>query len=76
MNPTITCHYCGSADVPDDLVCIRTCEWCCSTSAELLVEGRGRLSTWITKRVLRRQRELREYLAWEDAEMRAAIEGR
>jgi len=76
MNPTITCKFCASTDVPDDLECIRMCEWCCSDGVDVLVHGRGRLSTWITKRVLRQQRELREHLAWEREERRAAIEGR
>jgi hypothetical protein len=26
MNPTITCKFCASTDVADDLECIRMCE--------------------------------------------------
>jgi hypothetical protein len=52
------------------------CEWCVTTNVDLLVDGRGRLSTWLIKRVLRWQRELREYRAWEREQTRAAIEGR
>ncbi|HEX3327681.1 MAG TPA: hypothetical protein VHV50_11850 [Actinomycetota bacterium] len=52
------------------------CEWCVTTNVALLVDGHGRLSTWLIKRVLRWQRELRKYRAWEREQTRAAIEGR
>lgn len=76
MNHTITCQFCASTDVPADLECIGMCDRCCKDHVDGLVDGRGRLSLWMIKRVLRQQRELREWRASEEAETRAAIEGR
>jgi len=56
MKTTINCCYCGSIDVPEDLVCISTCELCCSQSVDILFDSLGFIRRALLKRHMRRWR--------------------
>jgi hypothetical protein len=60
MTTKTACKFCGSTGVPEDLVCIRMCDWCCKNGVDRIVDRRGRLWIWLVKRVLRQLRAVRE----------------
>jgi hypothetical protein len=59
MTKPITCKYCNSTDIPDDLVCVRMCDVCCTQGINTLFDGLGLIRSALLRRHTRKWRYLR-----------------
>lgn len=57
--PTITCKFCRSTDVPEDLVCVPMCDLCCCQGIDALFSDLGPIRAALLRRHMRRWRYLR-----------------
>lgn len=56
MTKPITCKYCNSTDIADDLECVRMCDLCCTQGIDVLFDGIGPIMSALLRRHIRRWR--------------------
>jgi hypothetical protein len=68
------CKYCGSSDIPADLVCVRMCEGCVTSGEDVRYEERQlskpwwRRIRWTVGLRWREYRSHREFKRWLESE--------